>query len=136
MKKNNSLLLVVTAALIKDEKVLFQQRPADKSMPFLWELPGGKIKTHESPETALCRELHEELDVRIDKLLPLTFVSYSYPSFHLLMPVYICRKWEGSIKSKENQKIQFFNKEELGNINMLKADKLLIQPLKKVLTKS
>ena len=136
MKKNNSLLLVVSAALIKDEKVLFQQRPADKSMPFLWELPGGKIKANESPEIALCRELYEELDVRIGKLLPLTFVSHSYPSFHLLMPVYVCRKWEGSIKSKENQKIQFFNKEELGNINMLKADKLLIQLLKKVLTRS
>jgi len=136
MKKNNSLLLVVSAALIKDEKILFQQRTADKSMPFLWELPGGKIKENESPEIALCREVYEELDVIIDKLFPLTFVSYSYPSFHLLMPVYICRKWEGSIKSKENQIIQFFNKEELGNINMLKADKLLIQPLKKILTKS
>ena len=100
MKKYNSLLLVVSAALIKDEKVLFQQRPADKSMPFLWELPGGKIKENESPEIALCRELHEELDVRIDKLLPLTFISHSYPSFHLLMPVYICRKWEGSIKDE------------------------------------
>tara|TARA_B100001013_G_scaffold137538_1_gene80942 strand:+ start:158 stop:568 length:411 start_codon:yes stop_codon:yes gene_type:complete len=136
MKKHNSLLLVVSAALIKDEKVLFQQRSADKSMPFLWELPGGKIKANESPEIALCRELYEELDVIIDKLLPLTFVSHSYPGFHLLMPVYICRKWEGSIKSKENQIIQFFNKEELGKINMLKADKLLIQPLKKILTKS
>ena len=136
MKKYNSLLLVVSAALIKDEKVLFQQRTADKSMPFLWELPGGKIKANESPETALCRELYEELDVRIDKLLPLTFISHSYPSFHLLMPVYICRKWEGSIKSKENQKIRFFKKEELGNINMLKADKLLIKLLEKILVKS
>ena len=74
--------------------------------------------------------------LKIDKLIPLTFISHSYPSFHLLMPVYICRKWKGSIKCKENQNIQFFNKEELGNINMLKADKLLIQPLKKALTRS
>ena len=133
MKKNNSLLLVVSAALIQDEKVLFQQRPADKSMPFLWELPVGKIKAKESPEIALCRELYEELDVKIDNLIPLTFISHSYPSFHLLMPVYICRKWKGSIKSKENQKIQFFNKEELSNIDMLQADKLLIKPLKKIL---
>jgi len=136
MSKKNTLLIVVAAALIKDKKILFQRRPANKSMPFLWELPGGKIKTNETPERALCRELFEELgiNIKINDLLPLTFVSYTYPSFNLLMLVYICKKWKGNFLLKENQKINFYNKHELIEIDMLEADKSLIDPLREILS--
>lgn len=136
MSKSNKLLLVIAAALVKDKKILFQQRTADKSMPFLWELPGGKIKINESPETALSRELFEELGIHIRTrdLIPFTFVSYCYPDFHLLMPVYVCRKWEGNIFAKEKQLINFYSINELMNLKMLEADKVLIHPLKKLLS--
>ena len=131
---NKKKIYVSTVALIDWQgKVLLSLRSKGKGFSNFWEFPGGKIQTKENPDDAAIRELYEELDVKIDKLIPLTFISHSYPSFHLLMPVYICRKWKGSIKSKENQKIQFFNKEELSNIDMLQADKLLIKPLKKIL---
>ena len=136
MSKKNTLLIVVAAALIKDKKILFQRRPANKSMPFLWELPGGKIKTNETPERALCRELFEELgiNIKINDLLPFTFVSYTYPSFNLLMLVYICKKWKRNFLLKENQKINFYNKQELIEIDMLEADKSLIEPLREILS--
>ena len=105
-------------------------------MPFLWELPGGKIKTNETPERALCRELFEELgiNIKINDLLPFTFVSYTYPSFNLLMLVYICKKWKRNFLLKENQKINFYNKQELIEIDMLEADKSLIEPLIEILS--
>ena len=120
MSKKNTLLIVVAAALIKDKKILFQRRPANKSMPFLWELPGGKIKTNETPEKALCRELFEELgiNIKINDLLPFTFVSYTYPSFNLLMLVYICKKW------KRNFLLKFSDED-----SKLKSQKLYLRIL-------
>ena len=102
----------------------------------IYELPGGKIKTNEIPERALCRELFEELgiNIKINDLLPLTFVSYPYPSFNLLMLVYICKKWKGNFLLKENQKINFYKKQELIGIDMLEADKSLIEPLREILS--
>ena len=128
----NKLIIVVAVALIKNKKVLFQERPSEKSMPFLWELPGGKIKIGETPEIALIREVNEELGISINPvdLRSLTFISHSYKDFNLLMPVYLCKKWIGNIFPKENQKFKFFNKNELKKINILEADLSLIDHLK------
>jgi len=127
----NKLIIVVAVALIKNKKVLFQERPSEKSMPFLWELPGGKIKIGETPEMALIREVNEELGISINPvdLRSLTFISHSYKDFNLLMPVYLCKKWIGNIFPKENQKFKFFNKNELKKINILEADLPLIDDL-------
>jgi len=91
------LLLVVACALIDaDKRILIAQRPHGKALAGLWEFPGGKIDPQERPEQALIRELHEELGIVVKEpcLAPLTFASYAYPDFHLLMPLYICRRWE------------------------------------------
>ena len=127
----SKLIIVVAVALIKNKKVLFQERPSEKSMPFLWELPGGKIKIGETPEIALIREVNEELGISINSvdLRSLTFISHSYKDFNLLMPVYLCKKWIGNIFPKENQKFKFFNKNELKKINILEADLPLIDDL-------
>ena len=127
----NKLIIVVAVALIKNKKVLFQERPSEKSMPFLWELPGGKIKIGETPEIALIREVNEELGISINfvDLRSLTFISHSYKDFNLLMPVYLCKKWIGNIFPRENQKFKFFNKNELKKINILEADLPLIDDL-------
>ena len=127
----NKLIIVAAVALIKNKKVLFQERPSEKSMPFLWELPGGKIKIGETPEMALIREVNEELGISINPvdLRSLTFISHSYKDFNLLMPVYLCKKWIGNIFPKENQKFKFFNKNELKKINILEADLPLIDDL-------
>ena len=128
----NKLIIVVAVALIKNKKVLFQERPSGKSMPFLWELPGGKIKIGETPEIALIREVNEELGFSINSvdLRSLTFISHAYKDFNLLMPVYLCKKWMGNILPRENQKFKFFNKNELKKINILEADLSLIDHLK------
>ena len=127
----SKLIIVVAVALIKNKKVLFQERPSEKSMPFLWELPGGKIKIGETPEMALIREVNEELGISINPvdLRSLTFISHSYKDFNLLMPVYLCKKWIGNIFPKENQKFKIFNKNELKKINILEADLPLIDDL-------
>ena len=94
------LLLVVACALIDaDNRVLVSQRPEGKSLAGLWEFPGGKLEAGERPEPALIRELAEELGITVkeDCLAPLTFASHAYPDFHLLMPLYICRRWEGTV---------------------------------------
>ena len=131
----NKLLLVVAMALVQNKKVLFQQRTSEKTMPQLWELPGGKMKNKETAEEAVIREIFEEIGVCVhpNDLLPLTFVSYVYPNFNLLMPVYLCKKWEGVIQSQENQKIKFLGITDLDKINMLEADRLLIPALKAVM---
>ena len=128
----NKLIIVAAVALIKNKKVFFQERPAEKSMPFLWELPGGKIKIGETPEIALIREVNEELGISINSvdLRSLTFISHAYKDFNLLMPVYLCKKWMGNIFPRENQKFKFFNKNELKKINILEADLSLIDHLK------
>lgn len=101
MTAPHELLLVVAAALVDpDGRVLIAQRPEGKSMAGLWEFPGGKIERGETPETALIRELREELDITVKEpcLAPFTFASHTYGGFHLLMPLYICRRWEGEAK--------------------------------------
>src|SRR3982074_1611646 len=102
------LVLVVTCALVDaDSRVLLAQRPAGKPMAGLWEFPGGKVKEGETPEAALIRELAEELgiDVAASCPAPFTFASHAYADFHLLMPLYVCRKWQGSVTPREGQQI-------------------------------
>ena len=101
------LVLVAACALIDaDGRVLIAQRPAGKPMAGLWEFPGGKVEAGERPEDTLIRELKEELGIVVREacLAPLTFASHAYPDFHLLMPLYVCRRWEGTVTAKEAQR--------------------------------
>ena len=101
------LTLVVACALIDaDNRVLIAQRPEGKTLAGLWEFPGGKLNDGERPEDALIRELHEELGITVREacLAPLTFASHAYENFHLLMPLYICRRWEGEVVAREGQR--------------------------------
>ena len=102
------IVLVAAAALIDaDNRVLLAQRPAGKSMAGLWEFPGGKVDATETPEAALCRELSEELSIDVCEtcLAPFTFASYGYETFHLLMPIFLCRQWDGELLPREGQRI-------------------------------
>ena len=102
------LTLVVACALVDvDKRVLLAQRPEGKSLAGLWEFPGGKVEPGERPEQTLIRELHEEIGIDVSEpcLAPLTFASYAYDSFHLLMPLYICRRWEGLAIAREGQQL-------------------------------
>src|SRR5271163_1175423 len=115
------LLLVAACALIDpDGRVLLAQRPEGKSMAGLWEFPGGKIEPGERPELSLIRELKEELGIVVKEecLAPLTFTSYSYPDFHLLMPLYVCRRWEGIVEAREGQKLKWVRPADLRNYAM------------------
>ena len=123
--KDIKLVLVAAVALINIEgKILLARIPKNKFMEGTWEYPGGKIESNETPETALIREMHEELDISIDprSLKPLTFVSYSYDDFHLLMSVYVCHTWEGGVKSKEDQELMWVAPPDLYNFVMPPAD--------------
>src|SRR5207342_3042645 len=107
MNTPQPLMLVVAVALVDpDGRVLIAQRPEGKALAGLWEFPGGKLDTGERPEQALIRELHEELGITVHEtcLAPLTFASHAYDDFHLLMPLYICRRWEGIVSAREGQK--------------------------------
>src|SRR6202162_428622 len=102
------VILVAACALIDaDGRVLLAQRPAGKAMAGLWEFPGGKVEPGERPEQSLIRELAEELGMVVDEacLAPLPFASHSYPDFHLLMPLYVCRRWEGIVAAQEGQRV-------------------------------
>ncbi len=126
-------VLVSAVALIDVEgRVLLAQRPEGKSMAGLWEFPGGKIEPGETPEVALIRELHEELgiDTWASCLAPLTFASHSYDDFHLLMPLFACRKWEGIPQSKEGQALKWVRANDLRNYPMPAADVPLIPILR------
>ncbi|CAN7477781.1 8-oxo-dGTP diphosphatase MutT [Bosea sp. LjRoot90] len=126
------LLLVVACALIDpDNRVLVTQRPEGKSLAGLWEFPGGKLEAGERPEPALIRELSEELGIEVKEacLAPLTFASYAYPEFHLLMPLYICRRWEGTVISGEGQALKWVRPGKLRELAMPPADEPLIPPL-------
>src|SRR5690242_14774464 len=104
------LVLVAAVALIDaDGRVLLAQRPVGKAMAGLWEFPGGKVDAGETPEAALIRELEEELgiDVSANCLAPFTFASHDYPEFHLLMPLYVCRVWEGTVMAREGQSLRW-----------------------------
>ena len=125
--------LVVACALVDiDGRVLVSQRPAGKSMAGLWEFPGGKLEPGETPETALIRELREELaiDVTASCLAPLTFTSHAYDDFHLLMPLYVCRKWNGQIHPQEGQVVQWVRPREMFELEMPPADTPLIAMLR------
>ncbi|WP_332685806.1 8-oxo-dGTP diphosphatase MutT [Bosea sp. (in: a-proteobacteria)] len=126
------LLLVVACALVdSDNRVLVTQRPEGKSLAGLWEFPGGKLEAGERPEPALIRELAEELGITVQEacLAPLTFASHAYPEFHLLMPLYICRRWEGSVASQEGQALKWVRAGKLRELAMPPADEPLIPHL-------
>ena len=126
------LLLVVAAALIDaDSRVLITQRPAGKQLAGLWEFPGGKLDAGERPEAALIRELAEELGIAVNEtcLAPLTFASHAYPDFHLLMPLYVCRRWEGAVQSREGQALKWVRARALRDYPMPPADAPLIPAL-------
>lgn len=130
------LLFVVAAALIDaDNRVLIAQRPSGKSLAGLWEFPGGKLDAGERPEAALIRELREELGIKVKEpcLAPLTFASHAYPDFHLLMPLYVCRRWEGFVQGREGQSLKWVFARELRNYPMPPADGPLIAPLVELL---
>ena len=125
-------VLVAAVALIDaDGRVLLAQRPEGKSMAGLWEFPGGKVEAGETPEAALIRELHEELgiDTWTSCLAPLTFASHTYPDFHLLMPVFACRRWKGIVQPQEGQQLAWVRAKDLRNYPMPPADVPLIPML-------
>jgi 8-oxo-dGTP diphosphatase len=126
------ILLVAAAALIdQDCRVLIAQRPPDKSLGGLWEFPGGKVESSERPEAGLIRELHEELGIIVEEacLAPLTFASFAYDDFHLLMPLYICRRWKGFVSARENQQLKWVAPKDLRAYPMPPADAPLIPAL-------
>ena len=130
------LLLVVACALIDaDGRVLIAQRPEGKAMAGLWEFPGGKLEPNERPEQALIRELQEELGITIREacLAPLTFASHAYDDFHLLMPLYICRRWEGQITARHHAQIKWVRPNKLRDYPMPPADEPLIAHLTSLL---
>jgi 8-oxo-dGTP diphosphatase len=127
------LLLVTAVALIdRDGRVLLAQRPEGKSLAGLWEFPGGKVEPGETPEAALIRELHEELgiDTWASCLAPLTFASHSYPDFHLLMPLFACRKWQGIVTAREGQRLAWVRPRDMKDYPMPPADLPLIPILR------
>jgi 8-oxo-dGTP diphosphatase len=131
-----NLVLVAACALVDaDGRVLIAQRPAGKAMAGLWEFPGGKIEPGEPPEQSLVRELKEELGIVVNVacLAPLTFASHAYPEFHLLMPLYVCRRWEGTVRALEGQKIAWVRPNRLRDYPMPPADEPLISHLMQLL---
>jgi 8-oxo-dGTP diphosphatase len=126
-------MTVVAAALVDGEgRVLLQQRLPGRSMAGLWEFPGGKVEEDERPEEALIRELKEELgiDVAESCLAPFAFASHAYPSFHLLMPLYLCRRWEGRVAALEGQGLAWVRPQKLGDYPMPPADRPLVALLR------
>ena len=126
------ILLVAACALIDaDGRVLLAKRPQGRPMAGLWEFPGGKVEPGETPEAALIRELEEELAIRVAPscLAPFTFASHGYPAFHLLMPLYLCRSWDGEISAQQGQELAWVRASRLSEYAMPPAD----EPLKAML---
>lgn len=124
-----AVLLVAALALIdEDGRILLTQRPEGKSMAGLWEFPGGKVEPNETPEAALIREIREELGLDLSQpcLAPLTFASHGYDDFHLLMPLFVCRRWEGEVEPLEGQKLAWVRANRLRDYPMPPADSPLI----------
>ena len=119
------------ALLDQDGRVLIAQRPEGKALAGLWEFPGGKVEPGEQPEVTLIRELREELGITVKEpcLAPLTFASFAYPDFHLLMPLYVCRRWEGVVIAREHQALKWVRPNELRKFPMPPADEPLIPAL-------
>ena len=119
------LLLVAACALVDvDRRVLVCQRPQGKSLAGLWEFPGGKVEAGETPEVCLIRELDEELGIKVTQacLAPFVFASHSYDSFHLLMPLFLCRRWEGVVQAREHAALRWLKTNELNDLPMPPAD--------------
>jgi len=128
----NRITLVVACALVDaDNRVLIAKRPSGRHMAGLWEFPGGKIEPGERPEDALIRELAEELGIDVTEscLAPLTFASHGYDDFHLLMPLYVCRQWDGEVEAREGQELAWVRSNRLSGYDMPPAD----EPLKAML---
>jgi 8-oxo-dGTP diphosphatase len=126
------IVLVAACALIdSDNRILLARRPAGKPMEGLWEFPGGKVETGETPEATLIRELREELGIIVsaDCLAPLTFASHDYETFHLLMPLYVCRRWDGTVAALEKQELAWVRPQKLRDYAMPPADLPLIPHL-------
>jgi 8-oxo-dGTP diphosphatase len=126
------IVLVAACALVDaDGRVLIAQRPEGKMMAGLWEFPGGKIEADERPEQTLIRELSEELGIIVSEacLAPLTFASHSYADFHLLMPLYVCRRWEGTVTAREGQQLAWVKPNRLRDYDMPPADVPLVSHL-------
>ena len=126
------LVLVAACALLDvDGRVLLAQRPAGKPMAGLWEFPGGKVESGERPEDSLIRELREELGIVVREacLAPLTFASHAYPEFHLLMPLFVCRRWDGMVTPREGQRLAWVRPNRLREYAMPPADEPLIAHL-------
>ena len=128
----NTILVVAAALIDRDGRVLLAQRPPNKSMAGLWEFPGGKVEEGENPEDSLIRELNEELGIDTwgSCLAPLSFASHSYEDFHLLMPLFACRKWIGTPMAMEGQVLKWVSKSDLKNYAMPPADIPLIAAIR------
>jgi len=130
------IVLVAACALIdSDGRVLLARRPEGKPMAGLWEFPGGKVEADERPEQTLIRELREELGIAVSEpcLAPLTFASHAYAEFHLLMPLYVCRRWEGMVAPHEGQELAWVRASRLRDYDMPPADIPLISHLQALL---
>ncbi|MEL6503679.1 MAG: 8-oxo-dGTP diphosphatase MutT [Pseudomonadota bacterium] len=133
---DRKIVTVVACAMVDaDDRILLAQRPQGKSMAGLWEFPGGKIEPGETPEEALIRELQEELGIETKTacLAPLTFASHTYENFHLLMPLYICRRWWGTVRGREDQAVKWVRAGKLRDYPMPEADLPLIPALQDLL---
>ena len=133
---STKLVLVAACAMVdSDGRVLIAQRPAGKPMAGLWEFPGGKVENGERPEQTLIRELKEELGITVNEscLAPLAFASHAYPDFHLLMPLYVCRRWEGAVEATEGQRLAWVRPNRLREYEMPPADVPLISHLMNLL---
>ena len=130
------LVLVAACALIDaDGRVLLAERPQGKTMAGMWEFPGGKVEAGERPEETLIRELKEELgiDVKEACLAPFAFASHSYDDFHLLMPLYLCRRWDGVVAPREGQQLNWVRPRDMGKYSMPPADVPLVSQLRDLL---
>ena len=128
---SKSVLVAACALVDADGRVLIAERPAGRPMAGLWEFPGGKVEAGETPEATLIRELNEELGIVVkeDCLAPLTFASHTYTDFHLLMPLYVCRRWEGIVTAQEGQRLAWVRPNRLRDYKMPPADEPLIAHL-------
>ncbi len=136
MSEPKPIILVAAVALVDvDGRVLIAQRPEGKSMAGLWEFPGGKVEPGETPEAALIRELEEELGIETwaSCLAPFTFASHTYESFHLLMPLFVCRKWQGTVTAREHKALKWVKAARLSDYPMPPADVPLVAMLRDLL---
>lgn len=127
------LLLVVAAALVDGEgRVLLAQRPPGKALAGLWEFPGGKLEPGETPEAALARELEEELGITAPQLEPFAFASHRYPAFHLMLPLWLCRQWQGTPTGRDGQALRWVAPAAMDAIPMPPADVPLVAALQRL----